>query len=375
MTLDARPVRSDADAAGSADSAAGAVADVLPATMRAARFDTAAGTLKVEGVPVPRPGVGEVVVKVAACGICQSDLSQLDGHIAPRLPVVTPGHEASGVVAAVGGGAGHWKAGDRVVLGAGRACGTCPACRFGGGTNTCEDLQVMAFHYDGAWAEYVLTDATTLIAVPGSVPLEHAAVLADAVSTPYGAIDTAQLRSAEAVGIWGLGGLGTHLVQLTRICGASPIVALDPLPAARERALALGADFALDPTDDDTRARLKEITGGKGLDVAFDCVGRTPTFTQAERALGHRGRLVLVGISPDPLVMGPELHFVRNRHTVIGHTGYRMEHLEDLVELTARGRLDISGSVSAILPLEEVNEGIRRLREREGNPIRILLRP
>ncbi|WP_161500542.1 alcohol dehydrogenase catalytic domain-containing protein, partial [Streptomyces antimycoticus] len=101
MTLDAGPIRSDAHWA------ADAVADVLPATMRAARFDAAAGTLTVEDVPVPRPEAGEVVVKVAACGICQSDLSQLDGHIAPRLPVVTPGHEASGVVAAVGAGAGH----------------------------------------------------------------------------------------------------------------------------------------------------------------------------------------------------------------------------------------------------------------------------
>ncbi|MBI0383358.1 alcohol dehydrogenase catalytic domain-containing protein, partial [Streptomyces albiflaviniger] len=106
MTLDARPIPTGTD------STAAAVADDLPATMRAARFDTAAGTLKVEDVPVPRPGAGEVVVKVAACGICQSDLSQLDGHIPPRLPVVTPGHEASGVVAAVGDGAGHWRAGD-----------------------------------------------------------------------------------------------------------------------------------------------------------------------------------------------------------------------------------------------------------------------
>jgi D-arabinose 1-dehydrogenase-like Zn-dependent alcohol dehydrogenase len=347
----------------------------LPDLMRAARFDAATGTLSVQDVPVPRPGPGEVVVKVAACGICQSDLSQLDGHIAARLPVVTPGHEASGVVAAVGEGVSHWQPGDRVVLGAGRACGRCASCRFGSGTDGCEALEVMAFHYDGAWAEYVLTSATTLVTVPDSVPLEHAAVLADAVSTPYGAIDTAQLRSAESVGVWGLGGLGTHLVQLARLCGASPIIGLDPLPSARERALGLGADFALNPTDPQTPQRLREITGGRGLRVAFDCVGRTPTFTQAEAALGHRGRLVLVGISPDMLATGPEIHFVRNRRTVIGHTGYRMRHLEDLVELIARGRLDVSGSVSAILPLEEVAEGVRRLREHKGNPIRILLRP
>ncbi|WP_245633913.1 zinc-binding dehydrogenase [Amycolatopsis jejuensis] len=345
----------------------------LPGTMRAVRFDAAAKTLAVQTVPVPRPGQGEVVVKVAACGICQSDLSQLDGHIPARLPVITPGHEAAGTVAATGDGVVHWRPGDRVVLGAGRACGRCPECRVGGGTNTCESLEVMAFHYDGAWAEYVLTDAASLAAVPESVPLEHAAVLADAVSTPYGAIDTAQLRIGESAGIWGLGGLGTHLVQLARICGAAPIVAVDPLPAARERALALGADFAFDPADERTLTRIAEATGG--LQVAFDCVGRATTMTQADRALGPRGRLVLVGITPDPVSVGPEILFVRNRHTVVGHTGYRMRHLEELVKLVDLGRLDVSGSVSAVLPLEEAEEGVRRLRDHDGNPIRILLRP
>ncbi|MEK8172313.1 alcohol dehydrogenase catalytic domain-containing protein [Streptomyces sp. M19] len=106
---------------------------------------------------------------MAVCGICQSDLSQLDGHITPRLPVVTPGHEASGTVAAVGEG-GALAARRPRGAGRGPACGACSACKFGGGTNTCEDLQVMAFHYDGAWAEYVLTDATTLIEVPDTLP-------------------------------------------------------------------------------------------------------------------------------------------------------------------------------------------------------------
>ena len=124
----------------------------IPATMRAARFDTATGELAVRDVPVPRPGPGEVLVRVAACGICQSDLSQLDGHIRPRLPEITPGHEAAGVVAALGAGVRNRLVGDRVVIAAGKECGECPECRHGGGTDRCEDLQVLAFHYDGAWA-------------------------------------------------------------------------------------------------------------------------------------------------------------------------------------------------------------------------------
>jgi threonine dehydrogenase-like Zn-dependent dehydrogenase len=127
----------------------------------------------------------------------------------------------------------------------------------------------------------------------------------------------------------------------------------------------------LDPADDATPARIAEITNGRGLRVAFDCVGRTTTMAQADRALGPRGRLVLVGISPDPVSVGQGIHFVRHRHTVIGHTGYQMRHLEELVELVSRGRLDVSGSVSAILPLEEVAAGVRMLHEHEGNPIRM----
>jgi D-arabinose 1-dehydrogenase-like Zn-dependent alcohol dehydrogenase len=344
-------------------------------TMRAVRFEAATRELALRQVPLPRPGAGEVLVKVAACGICHSDLSQIDGHIPPSLPAVTPGHEASGHVAELGEGVEGWAEGERVVMAAGRACARCASCRLGGGVDDCDDIQIMAFHYDGAWAEYVAVPAAMLVRVPEAIPLEQAAVLADAVSTPYGALETAQLRPAEAVGVWGLGGLGTHLVQLARMCGASPVVALDPLPAARERALALGADFALDPGEEETLRRIKEITGGEGLRVAFDCVGREAAFAQADLALGPRGRLILIGMSPDTFSIGPQMRLVSRRRTVLGHTGYRMRHLRELVELVARGRLDVSGSVSEVLPLEDVAEGVRRLREHEGNPIRILLRP
>jgi D-arabinose 1-dehydrogenase-like Zn-dependent alcohol dehydrogenase len=347
----------------------------LPATMRAVRFDSVTGTLTVDEVPVPIPDPDEVVVKVAACGICKSDLSRIDGVVKPVVPVITPGQEAAGVVAAVGGHVQLWSPGDRVVIAGGRECGSCADCRLGRGADNCVDLQMMAIHYDGAWAEYVVTSSTALVAVPDSIPLEHATILAGAVSTPYGAIDTAQLRPAEAVGVWGLGALGTHLVQLARICGASPIIALDERPVARERALERGADFALDPANSRVAAYIREITRGRGLDVGFDLVGRTSTFNQAREVLGKRGRLVMVGTSPDVHQVGPEFTFARSNQTIIGHSGYRVKHLEDLVELMSRGRLDISESISAILPLDRVAEGIRRMREYDGNPVRLLLRP
>ncbi|WP_028935381.1 zinc-binding dehydrogenase [Pseudonocardia spinosispora] len=329
-------------------------------TMRAARFESESGKLTVADVPIPTPGPGEALVRVAACGICHSDLGLLDGTLPTSLPVVTPGHEAAGEVVELGSPSPFWNEGDQVVIAAGRACGACRPCGEGDATN-CQQMQVMGFHYDGGWAEYTV------------VPI---AVLADAVSTPYAAVrDTGAVRAGESVGVWGVGGVGTHLVQIARLVGATPIIAVDPLPAARDRALELGADHALDPTADDFAAQLASVAP-IGLDVVFDVVAQSSTITQTANALGPKGRLIVVGMtSADNLDLGPVVRFALFSQTAHGHFGYRKQHLDQLVTLVDSGRLDVSRSVSAVLDLEDVHEGIRRLEERDGNPIRILLKP
>ncbi len=153
-------------------------------TMRAERFYAESKTIAVEDVPIPEPGPGEVLVKVAFCGICHSDLSLINGTFPAQLPVITQGHEASGTIAKLGPGVTGWAEGDRVVVPAGRPCTACPNCRRGDISN-CQRIQLMAFAYDGAWAEYTVAQAFGLTRVPDNVPLEQAAILADAVSTPY----------------------------------------------------------------------------------------------------------------------------------------------------------------------------------------------
>src|SRR4029079_2832302 len=144
-----------------------------------------------------------------------------------QVPVVTQGHEASGTIAALGPGVTGWAVGDRVIVAAGRPCTACPYCRRGDAAN-CQRIQLMAFAYDGAWAEYTVAQAFGLTRVPDNVPLDQAAILADAVSTPFGAVvNTAQVRIGESVGVWGIGGIGTHIVQLARLVGANPILAFD----------------------------------------------------------------------------------------------------------------------------------------------------
>lgn len=343
--------------------------------MRAARFDAATRALEVMDVPVPVPAPTEVLVRVEACGICLSDVHLLDGTLPGPLPVVTPGHEAAGVVERVGALVPGWAAGDRVVMAGGRNCGTCWQCVHGRFAE-CVAFQVMGFAFDGAWAQYVVVPYAGLTRVPDGLPLEQAAVLADAVSTPYAALtERAALRPGEAIGLWGIGGLGVHAVQIARMVGAAPIVAVDPLASARERALRLGADAALDPTAVDVVEEVRRITGGRMLDVAVDLVGANAVLAQAAATLGRFGRCVMVGLSLDDVALGPGVFFGFQSQSLLGHLGYSKRHLDELVSLVALGRLDVSGSVSDVLPLEDVGRGVERLRSKEGDPVRLVVQP
>ena len=173
-------------------------------------------------------------------------------------------------------------------MAAGKPCGECPNCVRGYPPSSCLATLVMGFAFDGAWAEYVVVPWHALTAVPDHVPIEQAAILADAVSTPYaGLTDRAGLRQGESVGLWGIGGLGVHAVMVARMVGASPIIALDPSKAARQRALDRGADHALDPTAEGLVEHVWELTGGLGLDVAVDLFGANRVLMQADACLGR----------------------------------------------------------------------------------------
>lgn len=347
----------------------------MPDLMRAARFDSAARTLEVQDVPVPVPLPYEVLVQVKACGICLSDVHLLDGSLPTSLAAVTPGHEAAGVIAAVGAAVQYWEPGQRVVMAGGKPCMACAACASGR-LERCPNVEVMGFGYDGAWAEYVTVPGGTLTAFPEWLPFEQAAILADAVSTPYaGLVQRAKLAPGEMVGLWGIGGLGVHAVQIARLVGAGLVVALDPLPVARERALDRGADLALDPLSPDVAAELLAATGGKGLDLAVDLVGAGAVLSQAAASIGASGRVLMVGMSLDPIELGPGAFFAFQNQTLLGHLGYGKPDLDAVVDLVARRRLDVSASISDVLPLEDIAAGVERLRTKQGDPIRLVVTP
>jgi D-arabinose 1-dehydrogenase-like Zn-dependent alcohol dehydrogenase len=335
-------------------------------TMRAARLNLSTRTLSVEDVEKPAPGPGEVLVKVEAAGVCLSDVHLIHGYFGkpPYLAgdTVTLGHETAGVVAEAGAGVTAWKPGDRVVLQAGEI-------REG-------RVWTRGVDYDGGWAEYALARQDTLVALPDSIPFEQGAIIPDAVSTPWGAIaTTARVGAAQSVGVWGIGGLGAHGVQLLRAVGACPIIAIDPSPAARERALAFGADIALDSADPDLRSAIRAATGGLGLEFAFDFAGVTPVREQALKQLAPGGKLVLVGLSGQPITIEDSTRFQAAQYQLLGHYGSPAEAVGQLIRLQAGGRLDFARSISEVMGLEQAAEAVERLEKKVGDPIRIVLRP
>ena len=344
-------------------------------TMLAERFDSRTREVRLEEIPVPQPAAGDVLIEVAYCGICQSDLSLIQGHFPAQVPVVTQGHEASGTIVGLGPNVLGWAEGDRVIPSSGRPCGRCRACRRGAFTD-CYDLQLMAFAYDGAWAQYAVVPAAGLTRVPDNVDMAQAALLADAVSTPFAAVvRTAQVHVGNAVGVWGVGGVGTHLLQLAKLAGGVPIIAVDVNDAALERAARLGADHTFRADDPDLSDKIRRATGGRMIDVAFDAVGVPQTVRQCIEQLDAHGVAVTVGLSDQDIDAGPFLDFNLKRKQLKGHLGYKSQDIAMLAEMLSYGRLDLSESISQVVPLTRVEEGIEALATKRGNPIRILVQP
>ena len=336
------------------------------ATMRAARLNITDRTLKVTDVPKPVPDRGQVLIRVRAAGICPSDVHLVEGDLSPlylRGDTVTPGHEVSGEIVEVGTEVLGHEVGGRVAL------------------RTDEHdhrgrLLSRGVDYDGGWAEYALANEDTLVPIPDALPFEQAAIIPGAVSTAWAAVSaTGDVRAAEAVCVWGVGGLGVHAVQLLRMVGAAPIIVAEPDEIARKRSLDHGADEALDPTAPDFLTRIGQLTHGRGLDVAFDFAGAPAVREQATRVLGEHGRLVLAGSADKPSEDSDGGRFGYLRQRVLGHHGSEPAHVVELVDLVRAGRVEFSRSISDTFPLERAPGAVERLAGRFGSPVRLILLP
>jgi len=327
--------------------------------------------LRVDEVPVPTPGPAEVLVEVAACGIGARDLMVVRGGAPPgvRLPQVL-GHEAAGTVATVGAEVTDWQPGDRVAVLVGRPCKRCGYCSIGR-ENLCASLVVPGIDTDGALAGFVVADPDLLAPVPAGVPFHEAAIVVDAVATPYHALKRAGLAEGSTIAIFGMGGLGMHALLLAKLWGAD-VVGVDVDPVNLERALAWGADAAVDARDGDAAARIHELSAG-GVDRAIEFVGSARSVDQAVRSVAPGGRTVVVGLGPEQLASLPVQDFVARELEVAGSFGSTLQDVGELFDLLEDERLDLSRSVTHTTDLAGVEAGLRRLETREEHPVRTVV--
>lgn len=343
--------------------------------MKAAVFHGPNQPLRIEDVPTPKPGAGEILVRVAACGVCHTDLHYID-HGVPtfKKPPLILGHEASGTVAALGAGVANFKEGDRVLLPAVLSCGTCVFCRTGR-ENICQTMVMFGNNVDGAYAEYVLAPAKDAFALPEEIPLEEGCIIADAISTPYFAITRRSgLRPGDSVVIMGCGGVGMNAVQVAAAIGCR-VIAVDILDRKLEYARSFGAVAALNPkTVANLGKEVRKLTGGMGADVAVECIGNPATMEAAFGTIRKGGRLVVIGYTDKPMSL-PVMKIMYFEQEVVGSLGCRPVDYPSLIELVRLGKIKVREMVTDRFPLAEVNKAFDLLREGSPSTLRAIVRP
>lgn len=319
---------------------------------------TGAAELRVDPQPRPDPAPTEVLVEVRACGLGRLDRQLVTDRLdhPARGPVVV-GRELAGVVAAVGGEVLGWQPGDRVAALAVRPCHVCPACTGGRGT-LCRDRRIPGVDVDGGAATWAVVGHDDLVPLPLEVPFEQAAIATDGVAAAYHALKRAGVGDAVTVAVVGVGGHGSHAVQLAKLAGAD-VVALDVDPVALERAVELGADLALDASDEHVVDRLREATGGMGVDRALEAAGSAAAASLALRCLAPGGRAILLGRARDAL-HGPALEVVVTEELeVAGSFGATLQDVGEVLDLVEAGRLDLSTSVATTVGFDRAAAWLR----------------
>ena len=340
--------------------------------------------LQIEDIAVADPGPGEVRAKVSACAICHSDIHYAEGAWGGDLPAVY-GHEAAGVVEAVGPGVSHVAPGDPAVITLVRACGRCPCCTQGfyGSCETrfaldeasplsdAEGATLIHGLRTGAFAEAVLVEASQVVAIPEDVPLESASLLACGVITGLGAVvNTAKVRAGADVVVIGTGGVGLNAVQGARLAGAGRIIAVDLSDEKLAAAEAFGATQGVNPSQQDLAATVRALTGGRGADYVFVTVGAKTAVDGAYDLLASGGALVLVGMPAVGETSAFEIVTLANDSKRILGSKMGSSNIHDdiprLIQLYQQGRFKLDELISARYPLTEINEAIASVKRGEA---------
>lgn len=350
--------------------------------MKAAVLVEAGKPLEIEDLTISNPGPHEVLIRTAACGLCHSDLHFIEGSYPHPLPAV-PGHEAAGIVEAIGSEVRSVAVGDAVISCLSAFCGQCEFCVTGRlslclGANTRRapgDAPRIA-RSDGspvgqmlnlsAFAEQMLIHENACVKIDPDMPLDRAAVIGCAVTTGAGTIFNAcNVTPGETVAVVGCGGVGLATINAAKIAGASRIIAADPIPEKRELAIKLGATDVVDAMADDAAAQIVELTKG-GVDYAIEAVGRPASGELAVGSLKRGGTATIlgmmpldhhVGLSAMDLLSGKKL-----QGAIMGNTRFPVD-IPRLVDFYLRGLLDLDSIVAETIPLEQINNGFEKMKK------------
>jgi len=332
--------------------------------------------LEIQDLPEPQIGPEEVLVAVKACGICGSDVHGIDGSTGRRRPPIVMGHEAAGEIVRVGPGVGDWAVGDRVTFDSTVYCGRCVPCRSGR-VNLCDHRRVLGVSCDeyrrhGAFAEYVAVPQHILYRLPDGLSFHHAAMV-EAVSVAVHAVARTQPRLADTALVVGAGVIGLLTLQALRAAGCGRIFVTDLVPARLELARRLGADEVFQADAVDVPQEILRRTNGRGVDVAVEAVGLTPTVQTAVASLRKGGQLTLVG-NFSPKVELP-LQAVVTRELSIDGSCASCGEYPACLDLLARGAIQVEPLISAVAPLAEGPSWFQRLYDGKEPLMKVILEP
>ncbi|WP_199256753.1 zinc-binding dehydrogenase [Alteribacillus sp. YIM 98480] len=319
--------------------------------------------LRIDYIPIPQPGINEVLLKVRACGVNRADLLSRNGQIRGKgeLPHI-PGTEVAAEVASVGHNVTEYKPGDKVMVTPLLYCGKCEACRLGE-DNLCSNGNVFGFDTNGGYAEYVTAPADYLIKLPTNVSYESAAAMAATASTSWHMlVERASIKAGEMVLIVAAGsGIGVYALQIARYMGAR-VIATAGSQEKQKKAKELGAEVVIDHSEQGWYKQVREITGGRGVDIVFEHVGKA-TWNDSIRSLSRMGRLVTCGAFTGSKVEIDLWPLFSKQLKLIGSFSANRTDYEKILELA--GQKVIKPILHTKLPIEMAREAHRMLEERE----------
>jgi L-iditol 2-dehydrogenase len=332
--------------------------------------------LELQDLPQPTPAADEVLIQVRACGICGSDVHGYDGSTGRRIPPLVMGHEAAGVIAAVGSAVKDFAVGDRVTFDSTISCGQCHFCKRGQ-VNLCDARQVLGvscgdYRRAGAFAEFVTVPARVLYRLPDGLAFEKAAMI-EAISVAVHAVHLTPVELNDTAVVVGAGMIGLLTLQAARLAGCRKIIAVDVDEGRLQTALSLGATHSILAKDQDVPALVREWTDGRGADVAFECVGTSVTVQSAIESTRKGGTVTLVG-NIAPRIELPLQSVVTRQIRLQGSCASGGE-IPACIELLAAGLIQVEPMLSAFAPLEDGPRWFERLYSHEAGLMKVVLHP